>query len=346
MEYDFNVVTRNGQNAVITLNDIFIDYREMRKYIAEPVCVDVIEKMKKVTGKKYAVIYGNCQIGKIFNMIVNNLQFRREYLLVVMPRIFDFKNSDVAEIFDETDGQIFKIIDLFIGQYVKETNKFHPKLSTKNILQKLKDGSKLIQIPNLYFVGYFPQLKTEQENSSNLEKIFPTEDKYIDEIMSNSEMNPDVEKILDTICDGNFLSAEEIQAAIDKSMNEYKKREWFCDIKMSDYIEDNFRDQQVCYSPNHPMAFVVFELVHRILKFLGIRSDSFLNQGHFFDSENRTYSLIGQDTPIYPAVKKYLGLQICLEKYYANDARWNLYANFRNYMREYILQCWANKFTR
>ena len=346
MDFDFNVVTRNGQNAVVTLNDIFIDYRDFRKYCTEAICVDVIEKIKTASGKKCAVVFGNCQVGKIFNMLMNNIQFQNEYLLIILPRVFDFKPEEVAEIFDETDGRIFEICDLFISQYIKETNRFNARLSTKSIFQKLRDNARFIVIPNLYFAGYFPQLKTEQENFSDLEKIFPTEDKYVDEIMSRSEMNPDVEKILDRICDENFLSPDEMQAAVDKSLTEYKKREWLCDIKMADFIENNFCDQQICYSPNHPLPFVIFELVRRILKFIDIRSESFWDHKNMFDNENRVYSLIGQDTPIYPAVKKYLNLPIRIDQYYANDAKWDLYANFRDYMRQYLLHCWHEKFSR
>ena len=204
-------------------------------------------------------------------------------------------------------------------------------------------------IPNVYFDGYFPQI-TENTHNIDTDKHpvgrFPTGDKYIDKIMSRSKKNPDVEKILDTICDENFIPPEEIQTTVDKSLNELQYREKICDVYISDYIADNYRNEQIFFAKNHPYPMVAFELVKRILKHLGHRSENFLNLPAWLDDKNFPYSLIGQDVPIYPAVKKFFKFEVSLEEYYANKYLWEFRGNFRDYMREYILQCWHEKFTR
>ena len=130
---------------------------------------------------------------------------------------------------------------------------------------------------------------------------FPYGDRYVDEIMENSEMNPDVEKILDRICDENFISQDIIQTAVEKSLNELRDREWNCDVKISDYVLENYLDQQIFFATNHPLPTVIFELARRILKFIGIRSDNYFDLKNMLDEENHLYSLIGLDVPVYPS---------------------------------------------
>ena len=228
-------------------------------------------------------------------------------------------------------------------------NRFGEVFSTRNMLQNIRDDSKIVFVPNLFFMGYFPQYIHNQRNV-DLDKDpagrFIHGDRLVDEIMSRSEMNPDVEKILDRICDENFIPPDTVQAYIDFSLNEFKKREEICDVKMSDFIEDNYKYKQLFYSPNHPFQFVLFELVRRILKFIGIRSESFYHLNDMLDENCFDYSMIGEEVPIYPAVRKFFDGTELLEKFYANRHFWNLYAGFRDFTREYIRLCWAEKFTR
>ena len=232
---------------------------------------------------------------------------------------------------------------------MKEDNRFGSLLSTKNISEKFNEDAKIVWIPNIYFKGYFPQFVRNSHNidtDKHQSGRFPYGDKYVDEIMENSEMNPNVEKILDRICDENFLSPEEIQTAIDDSLNELKNREWNCDVKMSDYVENNYREQQIFFAKGHPMPQVTFELARRVLKFIGIRSDNFYDWKNMLNEEHFYWSLIGQDIPIYPAVKKFFKFENCLNQYYANVYLWKFRANFRDFMRQYILQCWHEKFSK
>lgn len=222
-------------------------------------------------------------------------------------------------------------------------------LATKNLTGKLRSDAKIIWVPNTFFDGYFPQyIKNNHDLETDKQGYirFPGGDKYIDEIMELSGMNPDVEKILDTISNENFIPADEIQTRSEKSLNELKNREWICDIKMSDYVEENYRDQQLFYSPNHPIPTVVFELARRVLKYLDIRSDNYFDFKAMFNEEHLFWSLIGQDIPIYPAVKKFFKFEKCLDQYYANVYMWKFRANFRDFMRQYILTCWHERFSQ
>ena len=159
-------------------------------------------------------------------------------------------------------------------------------------------------------------------------------------------MNPNVEKILDLICNVNFIPQELIRQSIDFSFQELKRREWACDVKISDYINENFRDRQIFFNPNHPSPAILVELSRRILRFIGMRSDNFLELPKMIDDENPDWSLYGQDVPIYPSVKKFFDFQSEPKTFWANRYFWDFHGDFRDFSREYIKWCWAEKFTR
>ena len=213
----------------------------------------------------------------------------------------------------------------------------------------IPEQTKIVTIPNIYFDGYFPQYIRNNRNIDTDKHVsgrFPHGDRFIDEIMENSEMNPNVENILDRICMTDFLSAEKINDAIESSFEELHRREWICDLKIADYVEENFSEQQLFYSPNHPISNVMIEMTRRILNFIGFKSMTFLNLDKILIEQDLNYSLIGQDIPIYPSVLNQLNLKSHAKTYWANIYLWNFHADFRTFSREYILKCWAEKFTR
>ena len=141
----------------------------------------------------------------------------------------------------------------------------------------------------------------------------------------------------------DFISEDEVKICVEKSFAELKKREWACDIHMLDFVTDNYLRQQIFYSPNHPTQNVIMELAHRILNFMDISDKSFFMTDALLDIRN---SLIGQDIPIYPKVKKILGLQNSLEEYFANihmGNTWTFRANYLDFLIEYVKLCWKDK---
>lgn len=157
-------------------------------------------------------------------------------------------------------------------------------------------------------------------------------------------MNPDVEKILDRICAPEFLSREKIQLGIDESFAELRRREWICDLKISDYIEENFRDRQLFFNPNHPSLAVLLEITKRILRLIGMRSENFLDLPRIIDDEDPDWSLFGQDVPIYPSVRRFFDFQAEPTTFWANRYFWDFHGDFRSFSREYIKWCWSEKF--
>lgn len=141
------------------------------------------------------------------------------------------------------------------------------------------------------------------------------------------------EEIISEISKEDFISELEIRNGVLKSLQELKHREVEVDVKISDYIEKHYKEEQLFYSPNHPCEELMKVYIDRILEFLGYEpeemssADRILNFG----------TLKGQDIPIYPAVKKVLGLEKCERKYYPNRYLCEgLLLDFREFMVKYI----------
>ena len=90
MEFKFVAPALNGSQAKFILNDVNIWYLSLRSILSEEVCIEAIEHVKKRSGKKCAITFGNCQTIRLRETLLNNMQFRREYFLLVLPAVFEY----------------------------------------------------------------------------------------------------------------------------------------------------------------------------------------------------------------------------------------------------------------
>lgn len=63
---------------------------------------------------------------------------------------------------------------------------------------------------------------------------------------------------------------EEIFQNFRRQIEKLRKREEKCDIKISDYIENNYREKQLFYDPNHPTNKVIYEKGRQIMSVLDL----------------------------------------------------------------------------
>lgn len=301
----------------------------------------VFERLKD-TGKQIAVIYGNCQTIMLREILLLNISFARKYFFIVIPAVCDYDAGEEARqlwnlLLDDTE--FWKQIDLFICQNVHESNKYCSRLATDKVMKKLSSSCKVIKILNVFFDGYFVQRKT---NSNNLMKelhqsgLFPFGDKYVDELLGKGFL---VDEILEQIKDRDFLTADIIECAVNQSLEELKNREKQVDVAISDYIEAQYKEKQLFYSPNHPINTVLIEYAKRIIHFMGL-IDIPINEDLVY---MKVGCLKGQDIPIYPCVLQYLGLDEYDCLYYTNRyLEPEFLFGFEEYIRKYILYCSDN----
>lgn len=337
----------NGEPIKFFQDDLEIKYLDLRRFFSAENCLELIQAVKKVTGKKCAVFFGNCNMSAVRKFLLRNTKFRREYFLLELPDDWWYDKTRWEFVLGG-GGQLFQTVDLLGMQRDKSRNSHWFFVPSDEIVSWCRSDAKIFYIPRTIFEGYFPQhfaFNPRDAVDAYGNRKFPYGDKYLFKIMELAPMNPDLDKILDQICDENFMTSAEIQAHLDKSIASLYSTEHDCDIKLADYVEENCMDQQIYYSPGHPTQTVILELARRILRFIEIKSDNFLRISNMLNEKNLSVTMRGQDVPVYPCVKKFFNFQESQDEYWANRYTWDFSGNFRDFQREYIKHCWAEKFT-
>lgn len=85
-----------------------------------------------------------------------------------------------------------------------------------------------------------------------------------------------------------YYSKEQIVRNFKEQLGKLKQREVECSIKISDFIETNYKIQQLFFDPNHPCNVLICEKGKRILKLLNLKVkedvivDDALDEGELF----------------------------------------------------------------
>ena len=336
-----------GVTLRIKCRDDLFNYVNYRNILPEKICIALINEIKKKFNKKAVVIFGNCQTRQLLTFLISNPTFYKNYFFIQIPEVCRYNEKSLPY----SQESFWAVTDLFISQRVGKGNRFSPLLATDNLSSKLSENAKIVWIPNVYFDGYFPQHKQDSnylQNARDIGKPLPPSgnrmngDKYVDKFLTKiiGGGGITISEFTEYIKKQDFISEKEVLEGVEKSFEELRKREKICDIHMSDVVVENYTKKQIFYSPNHPSQEILWEETKRILKFIGIDDMTFDNFEKLLDEKS---SLIGVDIPIYPKVKKILGLKNSLTKYYSNKGVSNFRGDYIEFLTEYVRRCWKDK---
>ena len=304
---------------------------------------------KEFADKKLAIFYGNCHMHHVMRYLQANPEFDRRY-----EAKYYFKDIE------DVDASVLKECSLFITQDIRDNNKLGLP-SADNVANRLSpDHCKCIRVPNLFGCNlFFPQLmpcKEDEfqcrhqlhisEDGIDMSKISEPVAHKIKDLFANTLMWKDfcleelyerrggISQIADMMENGDVFSKEHILENFSKELTKLKERERFCDISISDYIENNYRTKQLFYEPFHPTNEVIFEKGRRILGFLQIP---------IYENCIVSDSLDGSEVFIYGCVRKALHLEFEQKYIRKSNIRWNYRFTLNNtpltleeYIEEYI----------
>lgn len=257
--------------------------------------------------KKIAIIYGNCQTGVYKNTLMLSREFKEKYIVIYTPEVWEYNFEPEFVSFFLNDKYFWETVDLFIYQFVSKENDTYEELASEYCLEKLNKDCKKVAIVSLDFGGYFPQ-KGERIKRG----IFGFRDKYIDALM---QQNLGKEKIIELLSDEQFIPDVEIENCVKKALFDLKKKDSFADVKIYDYIVENYTKEQLFYSPLHPCDNLIREYAQRIFQYLGLE----------WDIADEDFAAIccggimrGADLLIYPSVIRKLGLKKYSNRFHFN----------------------------
>jgi hypothetical protein len=239
--------------------------------------------------KKKIIFFGSCQIEAISKLLNKILKLENSKVIINWQYMIIDKDLP-EELFD---------CDIFIYQpYSGPKINYHTDL----IISKLKKNVKTISIPFLSFGGYWPDSVTDIRN--NLTKsdkliygLFPQQSFELSKYLTIEEA---FEKF-----DKNFISSNKIKEHIQICFEKIQQVEEKCDIKILNYMKDNYKTQQIFYTIQHPCNNLLIYITVKLYEILiGNVPLDYLN---YF--KNIPEMLFVHTVMILPYVKKELDLK-------------------------------------
>ncbi len=224
--------------------------------------------------KKLCVIHGNCQSHAVTSMLCSNREFRERYVACVMPQIWE-GDEERKRMELMIESKIFALAGCFITQKVAKDNRFWHKYATEYLRNLMPRECRTIVVSNLFFQGYFPQYKkmkyAPDVNFFQEKLIDATEYTDINVLKMVADDMSD-EEIIECISSVSYYGKDEVVQRIQKELLDFKQREQDAEVRMADYLEENYDKFLMFATANHPTRKVLIELSRRILKALEIDS--------------------------------------------------------------------------
>lgn len=279
--------------------------------------------------KKMVFLHGNCHMDIIEEYLKSSEKFAKEYAIYPTPRICTK---------EKIDEKALKYMDVWIHEDIRNDNIFGYEYSDEYISSFVNKKTKRIVIPHLYSLGagFFPHAKeinnknTPLLNGAYENGMFPYKDSVIDKCVS---MHMSFEKIYEYVNEDNILSKEYIVNNFDTYIDKIRQREKSWDIKISDFILENYKNYKLFYDIGHPTNIILRKICIEILIRLGINDNS-------IHTDKR---LDYHEVPIYPWIRKVLKMEWNEEliRFDENAIKCMDTMNVKEYVKEYIWWCYA-----
>lgn len=308
-------------------------YREVSKLLKKKGLVEFHNFINyKAFNKKVVIINTNCYGIVYKDFLCKSSEFMQRYYVYELPWIHNNMDGIIP-------SEALEACDLYIHQDIRADNSYSYRLSDEYILPKLKKDCLKFTVPNLVGMGKwcFPQ----DNNYRKKKKIGSREvslfmgDSLIDSAYNKKK---DINYIRKSYMDVMAIPKEYVEHLFKEFFVKLIMREQMWDVKISDFIFENYKYMKIFYDSNHPTEIVMREICRRMAKKLGIND---------VDNAMINYSLNWLEGFVLPTVKEALGCTF-VEKYIRNDKNNFLHLSNKKldldeYIREYIYWTYDDK---
>lgn len=290
------------------------------------------EEIEKFTaeniGKQIVIFYGNCHTTAMAYKLKQNYAFSEKYVIFPFKAIQDIKNSEYL------NSKILSKCDVFIHQAIQKNNRYGIEFSSDEMIKKLRESCLVISIPNLYHLPmcFFPQYLEYPEYRDRKGNTCFFGDAIIETYYKDNKLckSNDLIYCKEGVFSKSFL-LDKFEDFIDKIME--REKEW--DIKILEFILDNYKKRKLFYDPNHPTPVIINKIVDGILERLNIICNSDDSDDFLLD----TYEM-----PICKDV-----IQVFQIEYINHELRKNgrkicgRPMKLNDYINQYLAMEWQNK---
>ena len=250
---------------------------------------------------KNCLIYGNCQVEPLRELLEKNSNFTKSYQFIDLEPVHLLNESNIADL----EAKIAQT-DVFIHQVVSDYYQGIEQFGTNYLRSRLASKSKAIAIPGAYFTGYHPAAIELKDGDGN--KITEPCDYHDVNLLYLFDKGKTVKETIDLIQQDDFYQPEYVLDNLAATLKELRRRETELEISISDFIEQNYQQQKLFHTFNHPGVVLLSYLANCIVELLDIPINEGLQQ-----SEVLYFTAF----PIYPSVAKALKLEFTSQPQYS-----------------------------
>jgi len=215
---------------------------------------------------------GICQTDAVATILKQIPEFTKIYDDILVYTVFAISIDEMKNILET----VVPTCDLIISQPVSENYRDTDLFSSSKLRSSLKSNAKHLIFSNCYFTGYDPcpfQLTNKNHEIIHIDNI-----SYIPSLCLESLLNKQIEQACIDWCNPESYSDSELFKNYNLSITQLKTREdkifnndFGVDIKISDFIEQNYKSQHLFHTYNHPTNILLIELANRILSNINIQ---------------------------------------------------------------------------
>lgn len=260
--------------------------------------------------KKLWLWMGFCQYDKIRNILKEIDSIKQEYVVIGMRVGKDtiktsYKFQDCQDMMKICDVLVYTPLIFAKGKMDFDYREFLPK------------DAKAFSIPRIEFRGYYPykddDLKTYHKYTYDREAHWPFEyaENYLDELILKG-LNDD--EIYDEVMKEDFIDEAVIRKNLKLAFKSIQISESTADIKILDYIKENFTNHMLYRDGLHYQNDLYFELARRVSKYLNMEVIDEINyMEHEVEKKGIQYTDF-TEIPVLPCVAKALGLDFITDE--------------------------------
>lgn len=293
------------------------------------------------SGKKLAIMAGNCQIATVFEYISQIKAFTDEYCILKFSTHYWKSRWSMKSISILKD-----MCDLYLCMNHEEDDSLFFKK------EELPASCKIVTLPYAMGRFYWPQLKSGWKSMVNELYIknralirhgpFEVGDTNINRMITEGK---GVEEIVAALSDENFYTEEQVKKHLDKVIRVQEYEEQGCDIHILPYIKENMGKIMLYRDMTHLHPILACEYARQILLYLDIDDteiDAILEAG-MDNAVYRSHSEHCTQVPVYPSVAKHMGLE-----WYRRDMTWDVtfYSGLRKLTFEEYIRAYYNLCTK
>lgn len=227
--------------------------------------------------KEICVLFANCQGEALAPLLLASPEFAARFEL---RHFLNYRDQELVE-------HDLKRCSLFLHQYLAPD---WGVFSSREALRRLNPASRSVCIPNMFFKGYWPFW-------TNKTDVINFADSLLEDLLIRG-LSPDA--VAGLYLKGGLIGDVESVAAA--SLAREREKERFSDIKYVDIIAQNWRDEPLFITVNHPGKKLLVHAANEILAILGMAPLGAKTIGAYKHPQDEFW------LPIHPIVAKKLKL--------------------------------------